>query len=174
METELESRKLVELRRTITPYVGHTIILVGITVYLAYVAQKTSQWGLLWGAALLWPLFAFAYFYFGLKYRVFWDETGVVMRASGLKERRIRYEEISHVWYERANVTESLSQSRPFRRIVVWGHKRDPKAFVDISLRHFKLEDIRELLNSIRSHRLDLTIPTVSPDGRVSTVGPGT
>jgi hypothetical protein len=152
----------MNLRRTITPYIALTLILVGITVCLAYVAHKTSQWNLLWVAAATWPLFAFAYLYFGLKYRVLWDSIGVYMRASGMKEQRlVRYEDITSIKYETAQVSEFAAQSRPFRRIVVKGpaHKRD--AFVDISLRHFRLEDIQELLTEIHARRPDLPIPKI-------------
>jgi hypothetical protein len=150
-------RKLVNLRRTITPYVGLSVILVGITVFCAYVAHKTSQWNLLWAAAAMWPLFAFAYLYFGLKYRVLWDGIGVYMRASGMKEQRlVRYEDITSIKYE-----VSASQSRPFRRIVVNGHAHKSDAFVDISLRHFRLEDIEALLTEIQARRPDLTLPKI-------------
>lgn len=157
-------RKLVNLRRTITPYVGYTLIFAGVSVFSTYVAQKTSQWGLMWVAAGIWPLFA-VIVYIGMKYRVLWDETGVVMRASGGPERRIQYDEITEIRNEMAQVSEFLSQSRPFRRIVVYGRKHDPDAFIDISLRHFRLEDIEELLTAIRTRRPDLAIPTV-PLGR--------
>jgi hypothetical protein len=152
----------MNLRRTITPYVGQTLILLGITVFLAYVAHKTSQWNLLWAAAAMWPLFAFAYLYFGLKYRVLWDSIGVYMRASGMKEERlVRYEDITSIRYETARVSEFAAQSRPFRRIVVKGHAHNRNAFVDISLRHFRLEDIEKLLTEIHARRPDLTIPRI-------------
>jgi hypothetical protein len=105
-------------------------------------------------------------FFIGLKYRVLWDETGLVMRASGIPERHIRFDEITEVRTERAQVSEFFAQSRPFRRIVVHGPKHDPKAFIDISLRHFRLDDIEELLKAIRLRRPDLAVPTVSVGGR--------
>jgi hypothetical protein len=95
-----------------------------------------------------------------MKYRVPWDETGVVMRASGGK-RLIRYDEITEIKIERAKAGEFLIQSRPFRRIVIHGRKRDPTEYIDVSLRHFRPADIDELLAVIRSHRPDLTVPIV-------------
>ena len=150
----------MNLRRTITPYVGLTLIFAGITIFSVYVAHKTSQWDLMWGPAVILLLFPFAYLYFGLKYRILWDETGVYMRASGGPERHIRYEDITSIRNETA-----MSQSRPFRRIVIHGHKRNPNAFIDVSLRHFRLDDIEELLAKIRTCRPDLVIPAI-PAGR--------
>ena len=152
----------MNLRRTIQPYVGQTLILIAVTVLLIWLSLKTSDWHGVWALAVIWPLFAFAYLYFGLKYRVLWDETGMYMRASRAAERHITFEEITNIKYEIA-----ASQSRPFRRIVIHGRKRDPNAFVDVSLRHFRLDDIDEMMTAIRTHRPDLRVPTVSANGRV-------
>lgn len=158
----MADRKRVSLRRTVTPYVGYTIIFSGVTLYMAYCAQEASDWTWMWGSVLLWLLFV-PLIYFGMKYRILWDESSVYMRASGLRERHIRFDEITSIRYEFAQVTEFLAQSRPFRRIVIHGHKHDPNAFIDVSLRHFRLEDIEELMTAIHEHRPDLTIPNWEP-----------
>jgi hypothetical protein len=153
----------MNLRRTIQPYVGQTIIFTGLTIFFVYLSLKTSDWQItIWWVALGLPLAAFAYVYFGLKYRVLWDETGVYMRASGGPERQIGFDEITSVKYELA-----AERSRPFRRIVIHGATHDPKAFVDVSLRHFRLDDINEMMCAIREQRPDLRVPTVAMDGRV-------
>ena len=153
----------MNLRRTIQPYVGKAIILTGVTLFSIYESIRTSDWQMtIWWVALGLPLAAFAYLYFGLKYCVLWDETGVYMRASGGPERHIAFDEITNIKYEIA-----ASQSRPYRRIVIYGAKHDPKAFVDVSLRHFRLDDINEMMCAIREHRPDLRVPTVAMNGRV-------
>ena len=154
----------MNLGRTIQPYVGQSVILTGVTVFLMWVCIRTSDWNAMWALAVIWPLFAFSTLYFGLKYRVRWDETGVYMRASGGPERHIRFDEITSIHYVLA-----ASQSRPFRRIEIHGNKRDPKAFVDVSLRHFRMDDISQMMDAIRIRRPDLQIPTISPTGRVET-----
>jgi hypothetical protein len=120
----------------------------------------------MWGPTLIWGAFA-VLTYIGMKYRVLWDETGVVMRASGGPERLIRYQEITEIKIERAQVSEFFVQSRPFRRIVIYGRKRHPNEYIDVSLRHFRPADIDELLAVIRTHRPDLAVPKV-PWGRGS------
>jgi|SRR6185312_7062534 len=158
--------RLKPLRRTITPYVGQTIILAGTTVFLLVVSYKASDWSLMWGAAIIWPCFAMLVL-IGLRYQVFWDDSGVVMRASGGPERRIGYEEIAQIKIERSSSSEFLAQSRPFRRIVLYGKTHHRDSYIDISLRHFRPGDIDELLEEIRARRPDLQVPAV-PWGRGS------
>lgn len=153
-------RVLKQLGRTITPYRGQTIIISGITIFTAFVAHRSSQWRIFWWSTGIWALFA-VLIYIGLQYRVLWDGNGVVMRASGIKERRIQYDEITEIRVERADFSEFFAQSRPFRRIVVYGHKNHSKAYIDISLRHFRPQDIDELLTRIRIHRPDLEVPVI-------------
>lgn len=157
----MTSDALVPLRRTIQPYVGQTLILVVATVIAVYGSVASSDWNIMWAPAVYWPLFGIYFFYFGMKYRVLWNKESVVMYASGGPERRIRFDEITSVKKEIASASDILTQSRPFRRIVVCGRKHDPNARVDISLRHFDLKDIDQLLTAIRTCRPDLDVPTI-------------
>ena len=154
---------LLNLRRTTTPYVGQSMILVGVTILLLCVALKKQQWDLLWGAGLVWALYGSYVFLFGMKYRVSCDEEGVNMKASGGPARSIRFEDINEVCYETARAHEYLSQARPFRRIVIHGRPHDPNGRIDVSLRHFRSKDIDELLKTIRERRPDLTLPAGWP-----------
>jgi hypothetical protein len=142
-----------------TPYVGWTAILFLATMLDFYVAEKKQEWALLWLVALFWTLFAIYIVLFGLKYKILWNEKEVVMRASGGPERHIGFDEISQIETETAHVSEFLSQSRPFRRIVIYGEKRNLSKRIDISLRHFRHDDIEQLLATIRNHRPDLNLP---------------
>jgi hypothetical protein len=156
-------RELVPLRRTIRPYVGQLVILAAVTVFAVYESVASSDWGFMWAPAVFLPLFGIYFLYFGMKYRVLWSKEAVVMRASGGAERHIPYDEISRVRNEVSSANDVLAQSRPFFRIAVYG-SRDPNTFVDISLRHFRLEDIQELLATIRNRRPDLDVPMISKD----------
>lgn len=78
------------------------------------------------------------------------------MRASGGPERHIRYNDIVEVRYE-----VSVEQSRPFRRIVIQGSGHAEDDFIDVSMRHFRAEDISQLIGVVRSHRPDLEIPAI-------------
>ena len=153
---EMPIEKPVILRRTMTPYVGQTVILAGVTILLMYVALSKHAWDGLLLAALVWTLFAAYVLIFGMKDRIFWDNGGVIMRASGGPERRIGYAEITEVRYE---VGGSPSQSRPFRQIVILGRPHSSKTYIDVSLRHFRIEGIKSLLDAIRERRPDLAFP---------------
>ncbi len=160
-DPEARATRPVFLRRTITPYVGQSIIIVGVTILVLYVARKDAQWGFLWGVALIWALFTSYVYFFGMKYRVFWNEEGVTMSASGGPRRSIKFDEITEVRYETASPNELLSQSRPFRRIVIFERRRDPNGWIDVSLRHFRLDDIDRLLMEIKRRRPDIELPAV-------------
>ncbi len=149
------------LKRTVRPYVGLAVIFVGFTVFCILVFVKTSESSFLWLPIVPWLLFGVFILCFGMKYKVFWDEESVIMRASGGSERRVPFDEITSVRKEVSSASDVLAQSRPFRRIVVCGRKNDPNARVDISLRHFDLDDISQLLTAIHAHRPDLDIPTI-------------
>ena len=83
------------------------------------------------------------------------------MRASGGPERHIGFDEITKIRYEVAGATEVLAQSRPFRRIVIFGAKDDPNSRIDISLRHFRGQDIKNLMSTICERRPDVSIPAI-------------
>jgi hypothetical protein len=155
----LFSNFMQTLRRTLTPYLGQTVILTGVTLFSFFVALKTHQWDFLWAPLVIWALYGCYVVAFGMPYRVYWDEACVMMRASGGPQRNIRFEDISEVRYEIARSDEYLSQSRPFRRVVIHGRDQKRNCYIDISLRHFHLEDIRDLMSGIRKYRPDLTLP---------------
>jgi hypothetical protein len=151
---------LKPLGRIITPYRAQIVTFSVITIFFLFEAHRLSQWGFAWPPALIWAGFT-VLVYFGLRYRVLWDGTGVLMRASGIGERRIQYDETTEIQIERAGVSEFLAQARPFRRIVIHENARHPASFIDISLRHFQPRDIDELLREIRIRRPDLVVPSV-------------
>lgn len=147
------------LRRTITPYVGQSLIIAGVLILLFCVALKKQQWNLLWAAALISVLYTSYVLIFGLQYKISWDDAGITMKASGGSDRRIRFKEITEIKSETASADEFLSQARPFRRIVIFGRLDDPNGRIDVSLRHFRTEDIDALLTAIHRNRPDLALP---------------
>ena len=156
----MATQRTIALRRTITPYVGQTIILIGVTVFMLYVRLEKPGLFPPWPIALIWGLYACYVFLFCIKYRVLWNESSVTMKAAGCN-RDIPFDEITDMRYEVADPSEFLAQSRPFRRIVIRGRSHAGDARVDVSLRHFRRADIEELLTAIRRSRPDLTVPQI-------------
>lgn len=151
------NRSTTQLRRTFTPYVGLIYINVAFTLFAIFAAFKAKEWSLLYIPVVGYVLWSI-YILLAAKYKVSWDDIGVTMYADWGK-RTITYEEISSVRYETASVADGKYLTRPFQRIVIHGKRRDPTAFVDVSLRHFDLKDIGALLLEINRRRPELTIP---------------
>lgn len=145
------------LRRTFTPYVGLVYINVATTLGVVYVAYRVNDWHQLKVALLLYMICG-VYVWFATRYRVSWGQDGITMYADWGR-RTIEYCEISSVRYETASIVDGRYATRPFRRIVVRGSRQNPKAFVDVSLRHFEPVDIGALLTEISVQRPDLDIP---------------
>ncbi|MFC4763354.1 hypothetical protein [Dyella koreensis] len=123
-----------------------------------FVSMKRHEWGIAIAVCVIW-LLAFAYFSFGFKYKIFWTNEEIRQEASG-GNVCVRYEAITKVQLEVANSAEFVSPSRPFRRIAIYAERPSGDAdFIDISLKHFYLADVRKMLKSIHLHRPDLVLP---------------
>lgn len=123
-----------------------------------FVSMKKHEWGIAIAVGVIW-LLSFAYFSFGFKYKIFWTNEEIRQEASG-GNVCIRYEAITKVQLEVANSAEFVSPSRPFRRIAIYAERHSGDAdFIDISLKHFNLADVRQVLKSIHLHRPDLVLP---------------
>lgn len=67
--------------------------------------------------------------------------------------------EITRITWETSKPAEWLAASRPFRRIVIYGKRLHEDVFIDVSLKHFAADDVRELMRVVRGRRPDLTLP---------------
>lgn len=169
----------VFLRHTIRPYIVLLVIFVAVMIFTAGVAIAKRQLNMLYADIVLPFLFYFAYVWPGLAYKVSWNSRAVIMHASGIKPNplSIRYQDIDRVVYETA-VSDALaetasvemglpaaavSRTRPTQRIVIYGRgsgmEETGAQFVDVSLKHFALDDIRTLLRKIARQRPDLAVP---------------
>jgi hypothetical protein len=154
MPATTTDQELKPLGRSIKPYVWQALVCAGVTIYIAYDSYQARQWEFMWFPPLLWVLYAII-LYFDLKYRVFWDETGVVMHTTGGSEKRIPFDEIATI--DSGLIRPGGFRTQPSWHIMIRGDR--PEASIDISLRHFRLEDIQTLLATIHAKRPDLTLP---------------
>jgi len=90
-------------------------------------------------------------------YRIFWNETGVTMGVD-LRKNTIPFTEITSVQYVSGYNTYRNSPFRRFKKIVIRGHNKR-KDYVEVSLHHFRSEDIATLLDEISKRRPDIEIP---------------
>lgn len=149
------------LRRTISPYLGQIIILSLVTVFLLFESIKLHAWGPLLPAPFIWLLFS-VQIYIGLKYKISWTDKAVCQEASGGPKVSIQYGWITKVTSEISKPGEVLAASRPFRRIAIYAKEpQGAKSFIDVSLKHFAIDDVRKLMSVVHDRRPDLTLPKI-------------
>jgi len=144
-----------QLRRTIRPYVGQTLILAGVGAFCLAAAVKTGEWGLVWVQPLIWFPFV-PLVLIGLRYRVAYDDEGIYQQASGGRPLFIPYTRLTKVECETSAGSELLRADRPFRRIAFYGDQGETR--IDVSLRHFARDDIRGLLAAVRGRRPEFEV----------------
>jgi hypothetical protein len=147
-----------QLRRTIAPYVGQLIIFSLVTLGVLLVSVQKHVLSLILPVPIMWLLFAFLVC-IGLRYRIVWTNNEVCQRASGGSNVCIEYGQITRITSEVSKPGEWFAASRPFRRIVIYAQGGEDK-FIDVSLKHFLADDIRELMRAIRIRRPDLELPS--------------
>lgn len=93
----------------------------------------------------------------GMRYRGFYSHDHVGMQGAGLVPVIIEFGRIELVRDE-----TSVERGRPFRRVAVYPKQsHGTKRWVDVSLKHFRIEDIRGLLGIIKRQRPDLVVPEI-------------
>ena len=147
------------LRRTFAPYAGQTVILSLASIGSFAVAWEKSVWGLFGAMAVPWGFYA-VFVAISLKYRISYGQEYIRRRASGGPDAVIRYDDIESVELGSANASEMVAQSAPYRRIRISDGGDMP---INISLRHFRDEDIRRLMAVIHQKRPDLGLPKGFP-----------
>ena len=147
------------LRRTIAPYTGQIAILALVTLSMSFVSIWKHAWGLILSTPVMWLLFA-PLVYFGSKYKIYWTSNDICQQASGGPRVCIQYGEIARIALETSKPGELLAASRPFRRIAIYAENPHGEGkFIDVSLKHFVADDIRELMRAIHARRPDLELP---------------
>lgn len=146
------------LRRSIKPYVGQILILVIVTGWVVFIAVFRHQWKLTVPIPVIWIGFI-VLLYFGMAYKISWNEEEVCQKASGGRIC-IKFSEITNIEAEISKPLELISASRPLRRISIYAENTGSHIkYVDISLKHFLMADIRQLLQVIHRRRPDLIMP---------------
>lgn len=153
--TSIERR---QLKRTFRPYVGQIVILSAVSFGAVAIAWSRSVWGLVMPIPVAWLLFG-ALLATGLKYKIYWDQNKICQSASGGSDVCIGYDEIREIRLEKANLNEMIAMSSPYRRIAIYGATRQELGRINVSLRHFRDDDIRQLMAFIHGQRPDLPMP---------------
>lgn len=147
------NRQLMKLGFSVQPYIGMGIVCVLWLAMLIFIAAHEKTWTLLLEIGWLPPLLFAGWVFIGTRYRVLYDDKRVEMTASGRASVSILYDEIVSVAKE-----ASIERGRPFRRIAIHADSN----FIDVSLKHFAIDDVRNLMRVIHEKRPGLALPEIS------------
>jgi hypothetical protein len=147
----LENSDVFILRRSINPYVGLFMIFFCVTVLVLVVSITTHDLKGLVAIAVGWLFFALIVF-IGTRYRITWSDEELVQRALGKKDVIIATKDITAIKRETSDAGTLFRFNRPFRRITVYSDSD----FIDVSLKHFAAQDVRDLMQRLKAARPDL------------------
>src|SRR5208337_82088 len=134
-----------ELRRSIRPYMADMVITGIISALFIFAAIKNNNATLLWPVLILIAASA-ATRWSDLRYRVFWKNNAVERITSNGFKTTIVANDISHMEYETSGPNTLLRLNRPSRRITIYSKNKE---HLDVSLKHFTINDIRRLMQAI-------------------------
>lgn len=147
----------IYLRRTFTPYIGQSVILFLVTVMALYVSWSNGTWGLFLTMPVGWIFFGI-FVYIGSLYKIYYSAEEICRQASGGPNRCIKIDQIAKIEMERASVNEMVAQSSPLRRIKI---SDGNGVYINVSIRHFRDEDVRCMMSIIHKRRPNLEMPKV-------------
>jgi hypothetical protein len=155
-----------KLRHSLKIYSGIFIIYVVLMIGLGLLAGLTNNGGSMKDILLVLTVIFFLYFAFlyflNSRYQIFLENAEITMRAASLSAdpkapTSIKISDITLIKREVSDVHTTVKLKRPFQRISIYD-KSDNK-FIDISLKHFLMQDIRKLMKLIKEKRPDLDVP---------------
>jgi hypothetical protein len=157
---EADSNQDFKLRPSFQPYAGFTIIFTAVALFMLWPFYKKPDISLVWAALSCWGMLGMI-IAMGLSYRIRLQHDAVVQRAFGMRAITIPISQIEKIKVEVSIYARRKSNpwvDRPLRRLVIVP-KHDPDMYIDVSLKHFKADDIRQLMRKIREQRSDLSFP---------------
>jgi hypothetical protein len=108
--------------------------------------------------ALLWVIGIWSQ-YANTRYRIFWKNGDIEQIAANKNITVLKTAEIKRIALEHSDIRTLLSYTRPSRRIAIYAQGPDGNKWIDVSLKHFAPEDIRQLMRAIHERRPDLSMP---------------
>ncbi len=159
MEKNNKNIELI-LHRTIAPYAGIPIVIFLITLLWIPYMIKNNDWSPLASVAIMVAL-CLLIISMGSSYQIWYSNNTIFRKAAGFQKiiTSIKLEDIKNIKEEVSDLNTLLKLNRPLRRITIYGKTSDGSSSIDVSLKHFKLEDIHKLMKLIHEHRPDISIP---------------
>jgi hypothetical protein len=149
----------MELRHTLAPVLWFPIAACIVMVAPIAGSLRVGDWSWVIGYVPACAAISGVMAWFQLSYKIWFDEKQVFQRAVGGVITSIQFNQITRVASEVSDVDTLVRLRRPFRRISIYGSTSEGNKCIDVSLKHFRPEDIRKLMAVIHERRPDLTLP---------------
>lgn len=144
---------IFRLRHALSPSIVWIVMFGGVDVLALYamIGEHKFNWNIVSAIALLSALAAFI-ISLNLRYAITWNGTAIVQTAFGLPKVFIKPTDITKIRFETSDTRTLFKANRPYNRVAIYSGNK----FIDVSMKHFKIEDIRKLIAVIRETRPDL------------------
>jgi hypothetical protein len=144
---------IFRLRHTLSPSIMWIVMLGGVDMLLLYamISEHAFNWNIIGTIALISSMAIFIVS-LNLRYTITWIGNAIVQTAFGLPKTTIKLTDITKIRFEISDTRTLFKANRPYNRVAIYGKNK----FVDVSMKHFKIEDIRKLVAAIRRTRPDL------------------
>lgn len=147
------------LRHSVAPFLAFAIPMALVAVIGLYAAYATGTASFL-GYFLVPFAFYIPWVMLIRRYKISFTSTTVFRQASGMTPLSIDVDAIRTVKLESGGTEDRFWIRRPFRRISIYANASGKDdSFIDVSLKHFVLEDIQKLMRAIQARRPDLQLP---------------
>jgi len=146
------------LRITIEPYVLFPIIiLILVGIYVPYV-QRTNDWNPIYFLTLLLLIYSWIS-YTSMRYRIWWEKGRVYQRSGDMIITSVDINDIKEIKQESSDLATLAAYNRPSKRITLYAETSEGPEQIDVSLIHFKINDVKGLMRRIHEKRPDLEMP---------------
>ena len=159
-------KNIFKLRSSIQPYVGFLLIYAFMLIFtigsLSFSGDFKDALILATILTLAFLLFFTFWGFINMGYQIFLEGDTVNMRTatffnSSPTHSEIKIVDITSIKQETSDPHTAAKMRRPFRRIALY-NEHDGK-WIDVSLKHFVMRDIRTLMKKIQEKRPDLKVP---------------
>ena len=156
----MESRHFT-LKHSVQPYIIVGGVL-GIVMLLSLlVGVFGGQWGGFWGMLVVMAVYLLKIYLYDLQYRISFKDGEIMMHVAGQSSptalTSIKITDITSIQRETSDLRTLAAQQRVTQRIAIYDDAH--KTFIDVSLKHFTRDSIRELMQTIHRLRPELPIP---------------
>jgi hypothetical protein len=155
-----------ELRHSVGPYVFVFGVLCFAGLLTVDVGFTMGEWGGVYLLIIPIAIYVLKIYFYDLKYSISVKDRAITMCVATwfrtpLAITTIRIADITSIKTETDDLTKAISSTRASRRIAIYDEHMENVKFIDISLKHFVLQDIRKLMEVIKAERADLIVPFI-------------